>query len=252
MLKQLQAITLAAFLAAPTVASAQAEVVYEAAANAEEQAIAASLQANGVVETVKDAINESFRLDKTVTFVMGGNDGPLFDPSNNRIIIPYFFLQDVKQRFVAAKYEEEGLSADEATMDALRFTLFHELAHALIAMYELPVLGKEEDAADGLASVLLINFFEEGQEIALNAADFFLLATEGTELNESDFWGEHSLDEQRFFSTLCYVYGSDPKKYADIKQEAEFTEDRALGCEDDYARLVNSWLDVLKPYLKGE
>ncbi len=129
-------------------------------------------------------------------------------------------------------------------------TLFHELAHALISIYELPVIGKEEDAADGLASVLLIEFFEDGQEIAISAADLFDLESDDKEIFEDDFWNEHSLDAQRFYSTLCHVYGSEPEKYGYLVEQSAFSEERAELCIEEYEILSSSWFGLLKPYIK--
>ncbi|MCW9016846.1 MAG: DUF4344 domain-containing metallopeptidase, partial [Kangiellaceae bacterium] len=181
------------------------------------------------VSAVINLINHSFNLPQKLKFTFGGDDGPLYDSTNNEIIIPYFFIEEVKQRFTKAKYSETGVNEKQATMDSLMHIMFHEFAHALIFMYEIPVLGKEEDAADGLASVLLIEFFDGGQEIALSAADLFYLESEDrTELDEQDFWGEHSLDLQRYYSTLCHVYGSDPDKYKAILEQDYFSEYRAI------------------------
>src|SRR4051794_18088900 len=37
------------------------------------------------------------------------------------------------------------------------FTLSHELGHAVIATFDLPVLGREEDAADSFATLALLH-----------------------------------------------------------------------------------------------
>ena len=40
----------------------------------------------------------------------------------------------------------------------------HEMGHALIDLYDLPVLGKEEDAADSVATVFLTRAVGNGAE----------------------------------------------------------------------------------------
>jgi len=224
---------------------------YQAPVGKVEKRIQQTLKASGEITTVVSLINDTFRLKQRVRIVFGGEDGPLFDPEVNEIVIPYFFMQEVKARFLEDGYAETGVTVEEATMDALIHTLFHELAHALVAIYQLPVLGKEEDAADGLATLLLIQFYDEGQEIAISAADLFdLESLDKDVLEEEDFWGEHSLDEQRFYSTLCYVYGSDPVAYAHLLKDAGFSPDRAELCIDEYEQALKSWQVLLKPYLK--
>lgn len=211
------------------------------------------LENEGDIETVTDFINDYFILSEDLIFVIGGKDGPAYDPETNEILIPYNFITEIKNRFVKAKYKETGVTAKEATKDALMHTLFHEFAHAIIAMHELPVLGKEEDAADSLAAFLLIDYFENGQEIAISAADLFDLESDDIKtFEEADFWDEHSLDAQRYYSTLCHVYGSDPDTYAHMLEEDTFSEDRADLCIEEYENLSRSWLTILKPVMKKQ
>ncbi len=226
-------------------------VIYEKPLNKYDAAIEKEIRISGAVENVAGFINEKYQLSNTLFFKFGSQDGPLYDPAKNEVLIPYDFVREVRNRFKKDNYSETGVSIIDATMDAIMHTLFHEFAHALIYTYKIPVIGKEEDAADGLASVLLIEYFENGAEIAISAADLFELENKDIEvLGEEDFWGEHSLDIQRFYSTLCYVYGSDAQKYSILKKDAGFSEEKAEICIEDYERLSKIWLKLLTPYLK--
>ncbi len=235
-------------------AEGRAFVSYLEARNASEVAIAKRLQSATDIPDVMAIINENFRLASDLEFIFGAEDGPLYDPGINKIWIPYAFIEEVKARFVAANYEESGVSADDATMDSLLHTLFHELAHALIYNYELPIVGKEEDAADALATVLLIRFFDQGQELAISAADLFDLESEESEeeLTAESFWDEHSLDSQRYYSTLCHVYGSAPQKYESLLEESAFSEERAESCIEEYDIMLSSWMKLLEPHMKDD
>lgn len=235
----------------PALALNKARVIYGPPSGKQETAIQQEVKASGAAEDVASFINDQFSLSVPLSLVFGREDGPLYDPQTQEIVVPYAFLQEVKERFVDAGYPETGVSVSEATMDVLMHTLFHELAHALIFTCELPVVGKEEDAADGLASVLLIEFYEHGAEMALSAADLFDLESEDIEtFADEDFQDDHSLDIQRFYTTLCHVYGSDPETYADLKTDAGFSEDRAQGCIEEYERLAKSWFALLEPHRK--
>ena len=228
-----------------------AYIVYEKPGNAPEKLLKKKLEASSAIESVITFVNDYFHLPQRLEFFFGGEDGPFYDGEENRIGIPYDFVMEVKSRFVKAQYEETGVNADEATMDAIMHTMFHEFAHAVIYMYDLPIVGKEEDAADGLATVLLIEYFEDGQEIAISAADLYDLESDDREVfEEADFWDEHSLDEQRYYSTLCHVYGSDPKRYAYILEDEYFSNERAELCLDEYDNLSRSWLVLLKAHIK--
>lgn len=238
-----------------TAASAgdKAYVVFKKPTDKLESAIKNEIKTSDTLMDVVSLINDEFRLVKPLGIIFGGENGPLYDSEANKILVPYAFIEEIKGRFKNDNYSETGVSVAEATMDALMHTLFHELGHALISMYDLPVLGKEEDAVDGLATILLIEFYEGGEEIALSAADLFDMESEDVdEFSEEDFWDEHSLDVQRFYNTLCHVYGSNPNKYAHIQKEAGFSKDRAEFCVEEYENTLRSWFALLKPYFRHD
>lgn len=226
-------------------------VIYQKPKSSNEIVLKTKLEKLDSIKNVSLFINEYFNLPKKLVFVFGANDGPLYDSQINQILIPYSFVEEIKIRFQKAKYHETGVSVDDATNDALIHTMFHEFAHAIIFLYDLPVLGKEEDAADALSTIILSEFFEDGQEIAISAADLFNLESDDIDIFEKeDFWDEHSLDIQRYYTTLCHIYGSDPEKYRFIIEEEGLEEERAALCIDEYQQNSQSWLTVLEPYMK--
>ncbi|WP_245335210.1 DUF4344 domain-containing metallopeptidase [Shewanella sp. WXL01] len=218
--------------------------------SADKQAQQALQSANGL-GAISDFINQTFDFDQPINLVVGTEDGPYYDSSDATIAFPYWFYTEVKQRFTKANYGETGVSVADASLDAMVHTTFHELAHAVIDIHQLPVVGKEEDAADGLASVLMIEFFDNGADMAISAADLFDLESEDREvLEDADFWDEHSLNEQRYFSTLCHVYGSNPDAYQDMIKQQIFTAERGELCIEEYQILAGSWYELLSPMMK--
>ncbi len=203
------------------------------------------LQAYRLIKTIEPQIQQLYLalpMQAKLTVVYGAQDGPLFDPELMQIQVPYHFVSEVLNRFTKDQYQQTGVTPKQATQDALLHTLGHEYGHAYIYANEVIVLGREEDAVDTLATLLLINAFEEGAEIALSAADLFALEDEEIdELVEDDFSNEHSLDAQRYHATLCLIYGSDPQKYAGLLADSAQREDRAAMCEQEYGRQSDNW-----------
>lgn len=234
-------------------------VRYQQTADVKLQPIAKRLQSDPSIEDAIHLMNDEFRFPQPLTIVFGSDDGPLYDPAVNNILIPYTFLDDVEQRFNAVHYARDAkgkvdlVALNQALMDVVIHTLFHELAHALIATYDLPIVGKEEDAADNLAAVLSIEYFDNGAEIAISAAElFYLEGDEIAEFEDADFWDEHSLDLQRYYATLCHVYGSDDVTYAYLLAETGFSDERGDMCIDDYERTANNWITLLGAYMTPE
>ncbi|GIC76550.1 DUF4344 domain-containing metallopeptidase [Moritella sp. F3] len=239
-----------------SVAADNVIVRYQQTSDIQLQSIVKRLQSDSSIQDTLSLMNSEFIFEQPLTIVFGGDDGPLYDPATNYILIPYTFLDEVELRFKAVNYADDDngktdpAAINQAVMDVVIHTLFHELAHALIANHELPIVGKEEDAADNLAAVLSIEYFENGAEIAISAAElFYLEGDEVTEFEEADFWDEHSLDLQRYYATLCHVYGSDDVNYAYLLKDTGFSTERGDFCISEYDTIANNWLTLLAPYM---
>lgn len=133
------------------------------------------------------------------------------------------------------------------------FTLYHEAGHMLVSELELPVLGKEEDAADNFAAVSMLQFEDETVNHLLSAAmdGWFLLANKN-EVAEADFAGEHSLDIQRGYKVLCLMVGKDAKTFGDLAVELELEADRIESCAQDYADAEFAWAKILEPHQRAD
>ncbi len=200
-----------------------------------------------------ERMNQLLQIPKDVSFVFGAEDGPLYDPEKHEILMTDDFTFEVMGRFINAKYVEKEDELFEVTMDVIEHTLYHELGHALVDVLQIPITGREEDAADNLATMLVILSNEKGGEVALSAADLFDLEGEDIkEFTDEDFWDEHSLDFQRFYNTVCLIYGSEPDQYQYLIKELDIAEDRAELCIDDYHRQSKSWKKLLEPYIKDK
>lgn len=229
----------------------QVSIIYQTPEDQQEQVIQKEIKASGIPQDMAHFINNKFKLPEPLIFKYGTLEGPSYNPNLNEIEIPYSFLQEAKELFKQEKEARQDINPKKAALDALLHTLLHELGHAIVNMYQLPVVGKEEDAVDDLATILLIEYFEEGQKASINAAHLFKLEDEELgNLEDEDFWSEHSLDIQRFYRIMCYVYGSDPQQFTWIKKDLGFPKERAVNCIEDYEISLSNWLSLLEEYIK--
>lgn len=135
-------------------------------------------------------------------------------------------------------------------------TFYHELGHAFVDGLALPVLGREEDAADTLAAVLTHQFWLEDSAFAIIADtalayELYALEAEAASL-EPAYWDEHSLDMQRYYTLVCLFYGAEPDLREAAAIELGLPEDRAVRCPDEYAQAEESWAALLEPALVPE
>ena len=214
-----------------------------------ERHVASLLNDAALLSDFATFVNGTLLLPERLTLEFGGSDGPLYDPAKSQIVVPYEFVDYTQKLFRQGVEKIEQEELDAVSLDVLEHTLYHELGHALVDMLELPIVGKEEDAVDGLATILLIESFEEGSDVVASVADMFYLEDEASGEDVS-FWDDHSLDIQRFYNTLCLVYGSDPENNADLVEDIEMDEERLEQCPYDYEQQLQSWLKLLKPHLR--
>jgi hypothetical protein len=131
------------------------------------------------------------------------------------------------------------------------FTLYHEVTHLLIDKLHLPVLGREEDAADAVASYQMLAAHDHDADVAIGDAAYgWLLYGQlyGSKLNDSDFYNEHSLDKQRAYQIVCYMVGSNAETFRKIADDFHIDGSRQDTCKYDWQRLKASVEVLLAPY----
>jgi hypothetical protein len=130
-------------------------------------------------------------------------------------------------------------------------TLLHEVGHALIDIYSLPAVGREEDAVDQFATLTLLKSGEAGEIAAEIAAMQYLLSHKEAKKKGQPlaFWDEHSFDKQRYYDILCLIYGKDPEKRADMVPD-KLPAARAERCPAEYEKLDAAWDSLLAPHRK--
>lgn len=195
-------------------------------------------------------LNERIALpwDIAVTFEDCDEANAFYDPETRKLVMCHELVDEYYDLF-SHKIKDKG-RLDAAVRGATVSTFYHELGHALIDAWRLPVTGKEEDAVDQLSTLVLIDRAEEGEQMALDGAVSFMLYAELGKGQEKIYWDEHSLDEQRFYDTVCLVYGHNPDKYTYLVADGTLPAERAELCREDYPRVSDSWAKLLAPYLK--
>lgn len=174
-----------------------------------------------------------------------------YNPEDNSITLCYGMVKKSEDLFKDDEKSEKDLQ--EAVLGSTAWTFYHEMGHALIDVYKIAHTGKEEDAADELSTYILINGGDEGEKAALDGAeDFYREASEDNDIGEEEFADSHSLNKQRFYNVVCWVYGANTEKYAYLTEgdEPVLPKGRAELCADEYQRIAKAWQNLLGPHLK--
>ncbi|MGE5335975.1 MAG: DUF4344 domain-containing metallopeptidase [Nitrososphaerota archaeon] len=218
----------------------------------EEDAVGYELLEASGTEEVAHALAKTFELPHSllVRGVNGIGGGPVYYAEDNSITLPYGFAALVLELEESSNPEMSPEEIGEQAGAVDNFVLAHEFAHALIANFELPVLGKEEDAADSISTALLLTV-PEGAEYAADAAAFWADFSSRQEPPAlADYADAHSLDLQRAFDVLCWTAGSSEEAFEAVAELEALPQSRLESCPSEYAQLVSSIKAELKPHLQ--
>jgi hypothetical protein len=135
---------------------------------------------------------------------------------------------------------------DRRLDNAMTFSAFHELGHALHDQFALPLLGNEEDAVDELATMWMIR---------LGVGDAAKAGAYGHHLrgNQPEYdnspWDDHPNAQRRGYAIACLLYGVDPDRYGDVLHKMNVPKHHIERCRDEYAERLVVWQKLMGPYL---
>ncbi len=204
-----------------------------------------------LLEKAADKLNRSLILPYDVDLITKdcGEVNAFYDANNHSVTVCYELMEHFYNVFRSSGLEDQ--KAYDKMFDAVRFAFLHEIGHALIDTYNLPITGNEEDAADRCSSFInLTELGEDGVNAVLAAADAFAIESKNTSSTKRNLADEHLLQEQRFYNSLCMIYGSNTTKYSYILDEQYLPRERAVRCPQEYERTVDSWSNLLSPWRK--
>lgn len=128
------------------------------------------------------------------------------------------------------------------------YTLYHEVGHLLIDQLNLPVIGREEDAADNIATwMLLQRKTPEANRALEDAAHGWILTGESFDnrWNDEDFASGYSPDRQRAMQIICLIVGADGAAFRPVANYYSIHPDRQRSCHFDYEMVDSSMRALL-------
>jgi putative metallopeptidase DUF4344 len=132
--------------------------------------------------------------------------------------------------------------------------MLHESGHMMFDMFDVPVFGREEDAADETASFLALQF---NKDVALTVTKGIVYQwAVGKDPAASDpmsvFSDEHGTASQRMYNTLCLAYGGDPKTFEEFVAKGYLPKERAARCARDFALVKYAFETTIFPFVDAD
>ena len=170
-----------------------------------------------------------------------------YNPQFKKITLCYEYLED-GDNFIYDHYSNQPPQVIANLQTGIFISvLMHEYGHAVIDIENMPVLGNEEDAADKISTIVLLEITKKNPNLGKLSieGDLAYQSWIKTDLtNKRLFADEHPLNEQRVFNKVCLAYGSNPELFADTAVRFGLPEKRAARCASEYIK-TKSAIDKL-------
>jgi hypothetical protein len=133
------------------------------------------------------------------------------------------------------------------------FATVHEVGHMVISELGLPVLGREEDAADSYAVTTMLKVGDNlSDNILIQSARGWFMSDARAKKQKAAmvFYDEHGLDRQRAYNIVCLMVGSDPERFSKGADMTKMPEERQGTCQGDFSNASWSWDKALAPHIR--
>jgi hypothetical protein len=243
-----------ALLTAPAAAAGkpdQIRIEYVPPKNSAHQPIYEAITRQRALEKVRLMLSP-LRLPRILRMKVEGCDGvsnAWYD--EGAVTVCYEYLDELWKNM-----PEQTTATGAAPIDALIGpfvdVFLHEAAHALFDILNVPVFGREEDAADQFSAYVMLRFGKaEARRLILGSAHQYKgdLTDKTVSLDLKKFSDEHGTPAQRFFNVLCIAYGADDKLFADLVDKGYLPKERAEGCEGEYRQVAHAMTRLIGPHV---
>jgi hypothetical protein len=150
-----------------------------------------------------------------------------------------------------------NVTRHDAIVGQFLFWTLHETGHAVYDIFQLPLFGREEDAADLFAGYMMLHLGRDQarrwvEGAAYSAQEFM------KDFGPADNYSSvHGLPQQRFYNLICLAYGADPVTFADVtknltdsmSKQGVLPKQRADDCEYEFQTFDRAFRTQIRPHV---
>jgi hypothetical protein len=239
----------AAALRSLLAANSQVEIAYVQPRNPNYQAIYEALKKRQPLEELQQFLAPLRLPQKLKIQVDQCGAASRSRKSQDPVTICYELIEAIEKAAAQADPKARSSMVAGAFIQVVLF----ETALAVFDVFDIPLWGRREDAADRLAALVMVRF---GEDLALRTiratTDFFNLTKKTW--TGSDFGSESSPEEQRYYNYLCIAYGGAPKSFAYLVQATgnrpqTLPQARAVRCASEFRQVQHAFDLRIMPYV---
>ena len=190
------------------------------------------------------------RLPRTLLLKVSGCDGDSNAWYDGSVVtVCYEYLADILKNALEGTLPSV-ISQDDAILGPFMDVFLHEAGHAVFDQLNVPVLGREEDAADLFSAYIMLNLSAaDARRLILGNAYQYKEDVVNPQVPLTKYADEHGIPAQRFFNVLFIAYGADRKLFADVVEKGYLPKKRAEGCDVEYDQAAFAFKTLIGPYI---
>jgi len=163
-----------------------------------------------------------------------------------RIDVCYEFVEAI-ERIAPKQGEQSEYTYEEVVVGSIAGVLMHEAGHAVFNFFDVPVFGREEDAADEISTFMALQFSPDVSQMVVRG---FAYMDKVWFAFGAPLWSdEHGTGLQRYYNTLCIAYGADPTRFKALLDKSDMPKDRAAGCPNEYEQIRAAFAKTVYPFI---
>jgi Putative metallopeptidase len=157
-------------------------------------------------------------------------------------------IVDWIRRVAPTQPQVGNLTREDAIVGPIVQVILHEFGHATFDQLEVPIAGREEDAADQFSAYMMLLAGKDMAHRTLPGAGYFWAATNSpySRIEYSDVHGEPL---QRSYNLLCMAYGAYPDEFQYLVDAELLPKARAALCAHDYKLVARAFDKTVGPHV---
>jgi hypothetical protein len=243
---------------APTLDNRQVEIAYVQPSNAAHRPIHDRLKQRKVLEELKQFLAPlRFPADRKLMVKLatcGENTiGSYYE--SGVITICYEHIERIR-KLAPSGTTPEGWKAEDAIVGPFVEVLFNGVALAAFDLLDVPIWGRELDAADNLGAYIMWQFGKDVARRTLTGVAHFhqAQAIEREAMKKEHFADPYGTDWQRFYSFLCIAYGGaiasgEQDTFKDLVQKSLLPKFRRDRCYGEFQQVEHAFQQHILPHV---
>ena len=143
-----------------------------------------------------------------------------------------------------------GYTRAEVIVGGIIQVALHETGHAIFDIQGIPRLGREEDAADEISGLVMLQFGKSVARTVIKGTINVWHHMQGRYgfSERASLGAVHSISIERAINYLCLAYGQDPDSFEDLARQW-LPEQRKANCKYEYQQALSAFKKTVLPFV---